>query len=84
MKVKDIINEISTTYICTIEIYSDLIAQRTIRNDTAGATQYQKMLRGYLTCMRDAGMIGGAAFDSLFLWYSCDRVQKMIREGVVR
>lgn len=81
---KGIIDRIPETHRHTIETYSDLIAQRTIRGDGDGATEYAKKLRGYLTCMVDAGMITEPELRTLYLWYRTTRVDTQIREGVVK
>lgn len=79
-----IIDRIPETHRHTIEIYSNLIAQRTIRGDGDGATEYSKMLRGYLICMADAGMITVMELRALYLWYRTTRVDAQIREGAVK
>jgi hypothetical protein len=84
MSGKELINSIPESHRHTIEVYSDLIAQRTIRNDKAGADEYRKMLRGYLTCMKDARMITETGRGFLQLWYGSDRVRVQIREGAVK
>lgn len=84
MTTKEIISSIPEKHLHTIEVYSDLIAQRTIRNDRAGAAEYGKMLRGYLTCMKDAKMITETGRGALQLWYGSERVRIQIREGAVK
>lgn len=81
---KKTIDRIPETHRHTIETYSDLIAQRTIRGDGDGATDYAQKLRGYLTCMADAGMITEPELRTLYLWYRTTRVDTQIREGVVK
>lgn len=81
---RDTVNSIPEVHRHTIETYSDLIAQRTIRNGANGVTEYAKALRGYLTCMKDAGMITDLGLRSLYFWYRSGRVQGQIREGAVK
>lgn len=84
MKTKELISSIPETHRHTIEVYSNLIAQRTIRGDADGTTEYSKMLRGYLTCMKDAGVITEAELRALYLWYRTTRVDAQIKEGAVK
>lgn len=84
MSTRDLINSIPEKHLHTIEQYSDIIAQRTIRNDRSGADEYGKMLRGYLTCMVDTGVITEYGLRVLYLWYRSERVRVQIREGAVK
>ena len=84
MSTRELISSIPEQHRHTIETYSDLIAQRTIRNDAAGANEYGKKLRGYLTCMKDAGIITEYGLRALYFWYRSERVRVQIREGAVK
>lgn len=84
MNTKEMISSIPEAHRHTIEVYSDLIAQRKIRNDDASAGEYRKKLDGYLTCMKDAGMITEYGRRALGFWYGSERVRVQIREGAVR
>ena len=84
MALKEMISSIPEKHLHTIEVYSDAIAQRTIRNDAAGATEYGQKLRGYLTCMLDAGIITEYGLRALYMWYRSERVRVQIKEGAVK
>jgi len=84
MSTRDLINSIPEKHLHTIEQYSDIIAQRTIRNDRSGADEYGKKLRGYLTCMVDAGIITEYWLRALYMWFGSVRVRVQIREGAVK
>ncbi len=84
MTTRDLISSIPEQHRHAIEVYSDIIAQRTIRNDDAGANETGKKLRGYLTCMKDAGIITEFGLRALYMWYRSERVRVQIREGEVK
>ena len=84
MTTKELISSIPEAHRHTIEVYSDLIAQRTIRNDAASVNKYGKKLDGYLTCMKDAGIITEYGRRVLHNWYGRERVRIQIREGAVK
>ncbi|MBQ2634089.1 MAG: hypothetical protein IJF88_05885 [Oscillospiraceae bacterium] len=84
MSTRDLINSIPEKHRHTIEVYSDLIAQRTIRNNAAGVNEYGKKLDGYLSCMKDAGIITEYGHLVLHNWYGRERVRIQIREGAVK
>ena len=69
MATADIIKRIPEAHRKTIETYSVLIARDTKANNEAYRNEDAKRLRGYLTCMKDAGMITESELRALYLYY---------------
>ena len=61
----------------TITMYSDLIAEDTIRASERLAAEDSKKLRGYLECMKDCGIITQSGLQALYLYFRSVRVENI-------
>ena len=62
-----------------LELYSDLIAQRTQSGHANNVTEYAKKMRGYLECMVDCGTINESGLKALYLYYRLSRVDSIVK-----
>lgn len=81
MTTRELINSVPEANKHTLEVYSDIIASSTVRSLQTEVEKRANELRGYLACMKDAGMITEYGVRALFHWYRSARVDKTIKEG---
>lgn len=69
MTTKEIVEKIEEMGLETVNVYSRLIWQARTNGNQATADEFRYKLRGYLTALKDVGILSENDLKAAYLWY---------------